>query len=71
MHYYPSNINGTKIRNAITGKQYNSFVGSKDENNFFKVIDSTGKYDSNGKFCYGNPNPNKLFFENYQEFLKF
>lgn len=37
-YYYPSNIYGTKIRNAITGKQYNSFVSSKDENNFFKVI---------------------------------
>ena len=49
MRYYPSNIHGTKIRNAITGKQYTSFVGSKDEKKFFRVIDATGLYDGNGK----------------------
>ena len=42
--YYPSNIQGTKIRNAVTGQTYdNCYVGSLAEKNFFRVIDSTGK----------------------------
>tara|TARA_B100000902_G_scaffold510_1_gene619 strand:+ start:187 stop:453 length:267 start_codon:yes stop_codon:yes gene_type:complete len=72
IYYYPSNIQGTLIRNAITGNAYeNCFVGSKSENNFFKVIDSTGNYDEKGKKTRGNVNPNKLFFEDYDEFKLF
>lgn len=71
-HYYPSNIQGSKIRNAITGKPYeNCYVGSFAEKNFFKVIDSTGKYNDEGCKSKYNPNPNKLFFESYFEFEKF
>ena len=71
-YYYPSNIQGTLIRNAVTGSTYeNCFVGSKSENKFFKVIDSTGNYDEKGKKTRNNVNPNKLFFENYDEFKLF
>ena len=60
--YYPSNIQGTKIRNAITGQTYdNCYVGTIAEKNFFRVIDSTGKYDGEGCKIRGNPNSNKLF----------
>ena len=70
--YYPSNINGTEIKNAITGNSYNKcYVGSKKEKNFFRVIDSTGNYDNDGVQMRGNVNPNKLFFESYDEFLKY
>ncbi len=70
--YYPSNIQGTKIRNAVTGQTYdNCYVGSLAEKNFFRVIDSTGKYDVEGNKIRGNSNPNKLFFESYAEFEKF
>lgn len=70
--YYPSNIHGTKIRNAITGQTYdNCYVGSLAEKNFFRVIDASGKYDSEGIKIRGNPDPNKLFFESYAEFEKF
>tara|TARA_Y100000741_G_scaffold351059_1_gene321772 strand:- start:4646 stop:4930 length:285 start_codon:yes stop_codon:yes gene_type:complete len=70
--YYPSNIHGSKIRNAITGKPYdNYYVGSFDEKKFFRVIDSTGNYDNNGIKNSNNLNSNKLFFESYTEFEKF
>lgn len=70
--YYPSNIQGTKIRNAVTGQAYdNCYVGSIAEKNFFRVIDSSGKYDHEGLNVRGNRNPNKLFFESYTEFEKF
>ena len=70
--YYPSNIQGTKIRNAVTGQTYdNCYVGSLAEKNFFRVIDSTEKYYGEGGKIRGNPNPNKLFFESYAEFEKF
>tara|TARA_B100001175_G_C19402426_1_gene586965 strand:+ start:15 stop:299 length:285 start_codon:yes stop_codon:yes gene_type:complete len=71
-HYYPSNIQGTKIRNAVTGQTYdNCYVGTVTEKNFFRVIDSSGKYDHQGLKIRGNPNSNKLFFESYTEFEKF
>ena len=72
IHYYPSNIHGNKIRNAVTGQTYdNCYVGSVSEKNFFRVIDSTGKYDSEGIKIKGNSNSNKPFFESYTEFEKF
>ena len=47
--YYPSNIVGTTIVNAVTGKPYdNWYVGSLSENNLFRVIDSTGNCNKEG-----------------------
>ena len=70
--YYPSNLQGSKIRNAVTGHVYeNCLVGSTAEKNFFKVIDSTGNYSTEGTKTRGNRNPNKLFFESYAEFETF
>lgn len=71
-YYYPSNIQGTKIKNAITGFTYhNCYVGSHSEKNFYRVIDSSGKYNELGSKTFKNCNPNKLFFESYDEFKKF
>ena len=71
MNYYPSNIENSKIRNAITGIPYNCYVGTKDEYRFFRVIDSTGNYNINGKREGRNIGPNKLFFQNKEEYIKF
>ena len=69
--YYPSNIVGSKIVNAVTGKSYDYLVGSKEETNFYRVIDSTGNYDMNGKYNKANRTPNKLFFNDEQQYLDF
>lgn len=70
--YYPSNLQGSKIRNAVTGEVYeNCLVGTMSEKNFFKVIDTTGNYSTEGTKTRGNRNPNKLFFESYAEFETF
>ena len=69
--YYPSNIVGNKIVNAVTGKSYDYLVGSKEETNLYRVIDSTGNYDMNGKYTKSNRNPNKLFFNDEQQYLDF
>tara|TARA_B100000780_G_scaffold226899_1_gene166119 strand:+ start:471 stop:752 length:282 start_codon:yes stop_codon:yes gene_type:complete len=70
--YYPSNNHGCKIRNAITGKTYdNCYVGSLSEKTFYRVIDATGRYDTDGIKTRGNPTSNKLFFESYAEFETF
>ena len=71
MKYYPSNIVGKKIVNALNGKTYESLVGSKDEVNFYRVIDSTGNYDSNGRRHNGHRTPNKLFFDNEEQYLEY
>ena len=69
--YYPSNIIGNKIQNALTGELYPYYVGSKNEELFFRCIDVTGKYNTNGKKTYGNTCPNKLFFKSKEEYLEF
>jgi hypothetical protein len=71
--YYPSNIVGTRIRNAVSGITYQHLVGSKDEALYFRVIDATGRCDNNGRKLTqncSNSNPNKLFYENKQEYLE-
>ena len=69
--YYPSNITGQKIQNALTGEIYPYYVGSINETLFFRCIDVTGKYNTNGKKTYGNTTPNKLFFKSKEEYLDF
>ena len=41
---YGSGSTGSLIRNAISGSVYEHVVGSKSENLYFKVVDSTGRY---------------------------
>lgn len=71
-NYYPSNIDGLTIVNAITRKQYDGMiVGSRNERKLFRVIDSTGNYDNMGKYVRGTNNKNKLFFDNKEEYINF
>jgi hypothetical protein len=71
--YYPSNINGMRILNAVTGIAYDDLVGSKEEVNYFRVLDSTGKFNNNGyklpQGCY-NPSTNKLYYDNREEWMR-
>ena len=46
--YYPSNLMGRPIRNAVTGARYPWRVGSKESKLLFRVIDSTSNCDKNG-----------------------
>lgn len=70
LQYYPSNIVGTTIVNAISGKPYNEYiVGTHDEKQLFRVIDSSGYYSSSGTRALGNRTPNKLFYDNYNQYL--
>ena len=71
--YYPSNIVNSRIINAISGIVYDDKVGSKKENNYFRVIESSGRFNQEGfklpPGCY-NPNSNKLFYEDKEEWLR-
>ena len=47
--YYTSNVSNTFIRNAATGVMYPFKVGSNESRQLFKIVDTTGLYDVNGK----------------------
>ena len=71
MQYYPSNIIGTTIVNAVSGRPYiGCYVGSFHEKQFFKVIDVSGYYNTSGTKTFGNNIPNKLFYDNYAQYKK-
>lgn len=71
--YFPSNINGMRILNAVTGIAYDDTVGSKNEVNYFRVLDSTGKVNNKGyklpQGCY-NPSTNKLYYDSREEWMR-
>jgi hypothetical protein len=71
--FYPSNIVNSRIVNALSGMAYDDKVGSKEEVNYFRVIESSGKYNHEGyklpQGCY-NPNSNKLFYETKEEWIR-
>ncbi len=52
MVYFASNVQNNFIRNASTGVQYPFRVGSKESRQLFKIVDTTGRYDANGKKIY-------------------
>jgi len=71
LQYYPSNIGGTTIVNAVSGKPYTGcYVSSFHEKQFFKVIDVSGYYNTAGTKTLGNNIPNKLFYDNYAQYKK-
>lgn len=71
IEYYPSNIVGTTILNAVTGKPYSkSYVGTISEKNFFRVIDSTGFCNTVGVKIHGNRTPNKLFYDSKEQYIE-
>jgi hypothetical protein len=69
--YFPCNVVGTTIVNAVTGKPYeNCFVGSISERDFFRVIDSTGYCNRDGLNTRGNRIPNKLFYDSKEQYIE-
>ena len=57
---YGSGQQGSRIRNAVTGERYPHLVGSKNEDLYFKVIDSTGRS--------GRRNPIILFYDTPEQY---
>ena len=69
--YYSSNIVGSTIVNAVTGKPYDKcYVGSVSEKGFFKVIDVTGYCNTEGIKNYSNRTPNKLFYDSKDQYIE-
>lgn len=70
--YYPSNKQQSFIVNAVTGLPYEWRVGSKDELKLFKMVDTTGKCDSDGFVIRSskllpNPNANHLYYDSPEQ----
>jgi len=83
--YYTSNVSNTFIRNAATGVMYPFKVGSNESRQLFKIVDTTGLYDVNGKritpprqrnkngvapSLLPNPNPNHLYYDSPEEYAR-
>ena len=74
-YYYTSNVPDQFIKNAVTGMKYPWRVGSLDSSRLFKVVDTIGKYDSNGYKMkpnsknYPNPSPNHCYYDSPQQFM--
>ena len=83
--YYTSNVSNTFIRNAATGVMYPFKVGSNESRQLFKIVDTTGLYDVNGKRITAprqrnkngvapsllpNPNPNHLYYDSPEEYAR-
>jgi hypothetical protein len=57
---YGSGDIGSYIRNAVSGQKTNHIVGSKEENLYFSVIETTG--------INGRKDPIKLFYDSPEQF---
>ena len=57
---YGSGQIGYRIRNAVTGQKYPYLVGSAEEDLFFKVCDSNGRY--------GRKHPLILFYDSPEQY---
>jgi hypothetical protein len=75
--YFPTNGQGKLIQNAITGVEYPWRVGSNDARRLFRVVDTTGVYDNQGRRLKPNatdcpnpnPNPNHCYYDSPQQFM--
>ena len=79
--YYPTNgMAGRRCRNAFTGIDYEWRVGSTAAyDNLFHTVDTTGKCDGEGYLIavknqkvglYPNPNPNHLYYDDPEQFMR-
>lgn len=68
--YYPSNIVGQLIVDAVTGAEYTWKVGSYQELRFFKVTDTSDIMESNGKKSFNKKTPNFLYYESPEAYMK-
>ena len=70
--YYPSNKPQTFVRNAVTGVKYPFVVGSHEQRQLYKMVDSTGTCDSDGypllsRSSLPNFNTNHLFYDSPEQ----
>jgi hypothetical protein len=74
--YYPSNKHNKFICNAVTGVPYPWRVGSKESRFLYKTVDSTGTCDEDGRLMrkddvrYPNRNPNHLYYDSPEQFMR-
>ena len=69
VRYYPSDIVGNFIVNAINGAKYPWKVGSFDENRFFKVIDTANRVTFRSPE-YGPRVTHKLYYDSPMDYMK-
>ena len=69
---YYSDVVGTQIVDAITGEKYNYTVGSKNEQNLFKVRSTISYNNKYSKSAYPTSpsSPNQAFYLNPQVYMK-
>jgi hypothetical protein len=70
--YYPSNKPQTFVRNAVTGVKYPFMVGSYEQRQLYKMVDSTGTCDAEGypikvRSLLPNFNTNHLFYDSPEQ----
>ena len=70
--FYPSNKPQTFVRNAVTGVKYPFVVGSLEQRQLYKIVDSTGTCDAEGypikvRSLLPNFNTNHLFYDSPEQ----
>ena len=68
--YYPSNVEGQQIVDAVTGAVYPWRVGTYEEKRFFKVVDASDIMESNGKRSYNKRTSNFLYYQYPESYMK-
>lgn len=68
--YYPSNVEGERIIDAVTGAKYPWRVGTYEEKRFFKVIDASDIMETNGKQSYNKRSSNFLYYQSPESYMK-
>ena len=67
--YYPSNVQEKYVVNAISGNPYPFKVGGIESAKLFRVIDTTGKYDTYGvRHSHNISESNHLYFDNPEQY---
>jgi hypothetical protein len=73
--YFPTNKPCMLIKNAVSGLDYKIKVGTFDSLKLFKVVDTTGVYDSAGVKLnrkspnFPNKNPNHCYYDSPQQYM--
>lgn len=68
--YYPSNSLETPVVNAVSGVPYPFAVGSLASMRLYHVTDATGTTSASGAAEGFNPEPNHLYYDNPQQYMR-
>ena len=68
--YYPSNNEGKRIVDAVTGAEYQWVIGTYEEKRFFKVMDVSDNMESNGERLYNKRTPKCLYYQSPESYMK-